>query len=86
MKLLDQNYIILPFAVETLGPWCAEAINFIDILGNLITERTNEPKSKIYLKQRISGTIQRSNTASVMGTLGDNYKGLDEIFYILKNT
>lgn len=84
-KLLDQNYTILPFAVETLGPWCVEAIKFIDIFGNLIQERTCEDKAKVYLKQRISIAIQRSNAASVMGTFGEDYKGLDEIFYILRN-
>ena len=83
-KLLDQNYIIVPFAVETLGPWCAEAIEFIEKLGNLIQERTGEGRAKIYLKQRISIAIQRSNAASVMGTFGEDFKGLDEIFYILK--
>ena len=83
-KLLDQNYIILPFAVETLGPWCVEAIQFIDILGKLIQENTAESKAKIFLKQRISIAIQRTNAARVMGTFGENYKGLDEIFYIIK--
>ena len=83
-KLLEQNYIILPFAVETLGPWCSEAIEFIDILGNLIKERTSEPRAKIYLKQRIGLAIQRTNAARVMGTFGDDHKGLDEIFYILQ--
>ena len=82
-KLLEQNYIILPFAVETLGPWCSEAIHFVDILGNLIKERTGEPKSKIYLKQRISIALQRSNAASVMGTFGDDQNELDEVFYSL---
>jgi hypothetical protein len=84
-QLLDQNYIILPFAVETLGPWCAEAIKFIDVLGNLIQERTGESKAKVYLKQRIGITIQRSNAASVMGTFGEDFKGLDEVYYILNN-
>lgn len=84
-KLLDQNYIILPFAVETLGPWCDEAIQFIDTLGNLIQEQTCEFKAKTYLKQRIGMTIQRTNAARVMGTFGEDIKGMEKIFYILKN-
>lgn len=84
-KLLEQNYIILPFAVETLGPWCSEAIKFVDILGNLIKERTSEPKSKIFFKQRIGISLQRTNAACVMGTFGDSLRDMDEIFYILKN-
>ena len=50
-------------------------------MGNLIKERTNEPKSKIYSKQRISIELQRSNAAGVMGTFGDDQKGLDEDYY-----
>lgn len=82
-QLADQNYIILPFAIETLGPWCKEALDFINILGKLIEERTNEPKSTIYIKQRISIALQRSNAACVMGTFDGDFKELDEIFYIL---
>lgn len=81
-KLLDQNYIIIPFAVETLGPWCHEAVKFIKILGKLISSKTGEAKSTIYLKQRISLAIQRSNSASVMGTF-NNSEPLNEIYYIL---
>ncbi|XP_037030849.1 uncharacterized protein LOC119070553 [Bradysia coprophila] len=83
-ELLDQGYFILPFAVETFGPWCEEAIRFVDILGNLIFERTGEGRSKTYLKQRIGIALQRSNAACVMGTFRENeFERLDEIFYIL---
>lgn len=81
-KLLDQNYLIIPFAVETLGVWCSEAISFIDKLGKMIHHATGEKNSKTYLKQRISLSIQRSNAASVMSTF-DNSENLKEIFYIL---
>ena len=47
-------------------------------------ERTNEPRAKMYLKQRIGMAIQRTNAARVMGTYGDDHKGLDEVFYILQ--
>lgn len=50
----------------------------------MIEEKTTETKAKVYLKQRIGVAIQRTNVARVMGTFGENYKGLDEIFYILK--
>ena len=83
-ELSDQGYFILPFAVETLGPWCEEAIRFVDILCNLISERTGETRCKAYLKQRIGIALQRSNAACVMGTFREEEFGrLDEIFYIL---
>ena len=82
--LTDQGYYILPFAIETLGPWCDEAIRFVNVLGELISERTGETRSKTYLKQRIGIALQRSNAASVMGTFRDDeFERLDEIFYIL---
>lgn len=81
-RLLEQNYIILPFAVETLGPWCSEAIQFVDRLGKLLVNATGEKNSKIYLKQRISLAIQRSNAACVMATFDDS-ESMNEIFYIL---
>jgi len=81
-RLLEQNYLILPFAVETLGVWCSEAIRFIDKLGKMISQVTGENKSKMYLKQRISLAIQRSNAARVMGTF-DVSENMNEIFYIL---
>ena len=82
-KLLEDNYIIVPFAIETLGPWCTEAIQFVDTLGKLLVNVTNEKKSKMYLKQRISIALQRSNAACIMGTFEGDMKKLDEIYYIL---
>lgn len=39
---------------ESLESWCAEALEFVDLLSKLIKGRTNKSKSKVYLKQRIS--------------------------------
>ncbi len=83
-KIIEDNYIFLPFACETLGPWCAEASNFVGKLGHLLKISTGEPRSKQYLTQRISIAIQRTNAARIMGTFA-NDKQLDEIFYILSN-
>ena len=83
-KLIADNYIFLPFACETLGPWCEEAVKFIDKLGKMIHLATGEKRSKQYLKQRISIALQRTNAARVMGTF-DGATKLDEIFYIISN-
>ena len=62
--------------------WCDEAIHFFDELSNKIVEKTNEHRSKSFLRQRISMAIQRGNTAAVMGTFRTGDK-MDEIFYLL---
>lgn len=35
-NIVEQNYIFIPFACETLGPWCAKAIRSIDVLGHML--------------------------------------------------
>ena len=80
-ELESQNYLFIPFAVETLGPWCEDGISFIETLGNTLNLVSSEPKSKLYLKQRISLAIQRGNPASVMGCFTS--QPMEEIFYIL---
>ncbi|KAL1446732.1 hypothetical protein WDU94_005549 [Cyamophila willieti] len=69
----------LDFAVETLGPWPDETINFIDRLGGLLYEASQEPRSRSFLVERISLSIQRGNSASVLGSLPSS--SFEEIFY-----
>lgn len=80
--LTNQGYLFVPFAVETMGPWCDEAIRFFDELAKRIAIKTNEPRSGTFLRQRLSIAIQRGNAAAVMGTFRSNDK-MDEIYYIL---
>jgi len=80
-KEIPQNYIFLPFCVETFGPWGEEAKKFIKELGTRIQLNTSEPRSTSFLMQRLSIAIQRGNAASVLGTLPDMQK-LDEVFYL----
>lgn len=56
-SLISQNYRFVPFAVETMGSWSAEAIRFFDTLSHKIALKTNEPRSKSFLKQRVSMAI-----------------------------
>lgn len=74
-SLTRQNYEFIPFAVETMGPWCTEAIQFINKLGHMISLKNCEPRSTFYLKQRISIAIQRGNASSIMGSI---FKSTDE--------
>lgn len=82
-KIIEQNYIFLPFACEILGPWCNEAHKFVNKLMNLVKISTGEVRSKQYFTQRISIALQRANAACVMGIFEERSK-LEEIFYIIK--
>ena len=48
-SLIRQNYEFIPFAVETMGPWCTEAIKFINKLGHMISLKNFEPIFKANL-------------------------------------
>ena len=65
-----------------MGPWSQEAIAFFNDLSKRTTLATMEPRSKSFLKQRISMAIQRGNAAAVMGTFREEEK-MEEIFYIM---
>lgn len=79
--LIERNYHFVPFSVETMGPWSDDATKFFDELGNMIALKTEDPRSKVFLKQRISMAIQKGNAAAVMGSFepSDNMK---EVFYL----
>lgn len=44
--------------------------------------KTNEPRSRTFLKQRLSMAVQKENAAAVMGTFRSSDK-MEEIFYLL---
>ncbi|XP_037042412.1 uncharacterized protein LOC119078809 [Bradysia coprophila] len=79
--LSSNNYILLAFAVETMGPWSEEALNFVDKIGHKLQELTGDKRSKFFLIQRMSMEIQRHNAACIMGTISPN-KPLEEVFYL----
>jgi hypothetical protein len=41
-------------AFKTLGPWCKEAIDFINVIGNRLIAESGDSKSKKFLFERIS--------------------------------
>lgn len=81
-KLQEQNYLIIPFAVETIGPWCSEAIKFTNELGKLMSKATGEQRAKLFFMQNISLAIQRGNAASIMKSYPKS-ESMNEIFYII---
>ncbi|XP_047995546.1 uncharacterized protein LOC125233536 [Leguminivora glycinivorella] len=66
---LLQNHIFAAFAVETLGPWSGDALNFFRVLKRRLRETSGDPRAGSFLGQRIGIAIQRGNVASLMGTL-----------------
>ena len=67
---LHSTYMFIPMAVETSGIFGLQSLKFIKDLGQHLKTTTDEANSKQYLLQRILVAIQRGNTASVLGTLG----------------
>jgi hypothetical protein len=65
----------IPFAVETSGVWGEQALNLVTEVGRRIAAVTHEPRSTMFLRQRISVALQRGNACYVMGTfaLGDSF-------------
>jgi hypothetical protein len=59
-------------AFETLGPWCKEIIDFINVIGDRLIAESGDSKSKKFLFERISLAIQRENAASIRGTFPDS--------------
>ena len=52
-SLIVQNYHFVPFAVETMGPWSSEAIQFFESVSKIMVlknERTNQGQDPIYNK------------------------------------
>jgi hypothetical protein len=65
---LKKTYIFKGLAFETLDPWCKEAIDFINVIGNRLIAESGDSKSKKFLFERISLAIQRGNVTSIRGT------------------
>jgi hypothetical protein len=62
------NYIFKGLAFETLGPWCKETIDFINVIGDRLIAESGDSKSKKFLFERISLAIQRG-TLQAFGAL-----------------
>jgi hypothetical protein len=75
------NLIFKDLAFETLGPWCKETIDFINVIKERLTVESGDSKSKKFLFERISLAIQRGNAASIRGTVPDSAI-LSEIFVL----
>ncbi|XP_008479260.1 uncharacterized protein LOC103516087 isoform X1 [Diaphorina citri] len=64
-----EDYLFVPFSVETLGPWSESTKKFTKDIGRRLIERSGDRRAAEFLTQRISLAIQRGNSAAAMGTL-----------------
>ena len=65
---LTATHFFVPVAIETLGPWNEEGLNFISELGRRTSLVTGDPREISYLFQRLSVAIQLGNAASCTST------------------
>jgi hypothetical protein len=56
-SIISSNYIFNGLAFETLGLWCKEPIDIINVIGNRLTAESGDLKSKKFLCERISFAI-----------------------------
>jgi hypothetical protein len=80
-SIISSNYVFKGLAFETLGPWCKEAIDFINVFGNRLNAESGDSKLNKFLFESISFAIQRGNAASIWGTFPDSAL-LSEIFVL----
>ena len=66
---LSTTHIVVPVAVETLGPWNEEGLSFVKELGRRTSLITRDPRETKLILQRISVAVQRGNAASCSGSL-----------------
>ena len=78
---LSRAYIFTPIAVETLGPWGPEALDFVTDLGRRLAAATGDPRSSAFLKQLVSLAVLRGNGICFKQSVpvGNDF---NEIFYI----
>jgi len=66
---LSRIHVFVPVAVETLGAWDQEGLDWVIEIGRRITKATGDGRETFYLLQRISVAVQKGNAASIRGTL-----------------
>jgi hypothetical protein len=71
-SIISSNYVFKGLAFETLGPWCKEAIDFTNVIGNRLIAESGDSRSKKFLFETISLVIQRGNAASIRSTFPDS--------------
>ncbi|CAK1588081.1 unnamed protein product [Parnassius mnemosyne] len=66
---LRDDYILVPFALETIDPWGPRAVKFLKELHPRLVVAASDKRAGSFLALRLSIAIQRVNAASVLGTI-----------------
>lgn len=66
---LTEDYIFVPFGVETFGPWGPSAREFLKKISPRLIAAAGDRRAGCFFAQRISIAIQRGNAASVLATM-----------------
>ena len=66
---LAPNHLFTPVAIETSGAFGTQTLSFVKELGQCLRQISGDPKFLSYLLQRLSVTVQRGYTVSVLGSL-----------------
>ncbi|KAF2888764.1 hypothetical protein ILUMI_17409 [Ignelater luminosus] len=61
---MEPLHVSMRSYLETFGPWDEEAVEIINIIDDIITQKTGDQRSKAFLEQRISNAIQNGNAAA----------------------
>lgn len=61
-----------------MGVWSEEGKKWVESIGEKLKRKTSDPKSKLYLMQKISMAIQRGNAAAIVFSWR-TAEGLDDI-------
>ena len=63
-QALQSSHYIVPLAIETLGPWNHEGLQFVTELGRRLSEQSGDRRETMFLKQRLSVAVQKGNALS----------------------
>lgn len=78
---LGKGFMFVAFGIETIGPWRPEARQFFQELSFRLIEPTADKRAGSYLRQHIGLAIQRSNAASLLGTMPRS-GALEDVFHL----
>jgi hypothetical protein len=57
--------MFVPIAIKTLGMWGASAADFCREFGTRLASLTGDPRSLLFLKQRLGLAVQRGNCVTL---------------------
>lgn len=69
---ISKSHRFVPIAIESGGPWNAEAKDMFNELGRRTAEVTKDPRETSFLYQRMSITLQRGNAIAFSNSFTDS--------------